>query len=1090
MIFNFRSSAQEGERILTHTPFARPTGSASLVNTDRLPSPEELRKTEVAHREQLTSDDEARRIARRFVLWRIILGPPLLFALIMTSLFVKWIALWVFAASVIVALGRVLLFGKRDSRTLLKILFLPTGLVIAGSWLQTIVGNPSGSLLGRMLFIVAAMTLFFSLFLTNSGPGGFGWDWLSRDQVFTPAGRRFLGPNGHLMSWTGLVDREFGPHRNRIIGGAITAILLLGGYGLLYSQLIGHRDSWDLIAMRQVSDGELNEGRGLLTLATIFTVISVAVLLVFFRRNGPAGKLLGQYLRYDGDRSGAPGVWRPPQTAQRRRTLLTAQFASFAVAYFLGTGFLLGRDPDQPFSSYQFLFRTTDRVIGEVVNGSQNAPVAAPSRTSPSTPAPGPREMSNLENDARAFVDSVAAAERRKQEENRSAPMGSVQQADSAMRGLIKRDTLPDPSLTLASLTFIPAQFRATIRPTPSPSPTPESTSDFQDPSLLENAAAVLTAFIGAGGIDGNISVQRVLLRPYAYSQHFALLLFISIVTLTPLLVLLLLPSMLQLELMGWAHKGYVAWVARTPWECAVTRVRESEAEFEGPDGETIREKEHLFLGIEPNANYPVLLDQKLLGEHTYIVGDSGSGKTSLGIMPMVMQLMRDGTDPIVIIDLKGDTALYNMVRNEAESRRRKFLFFTPEYQKASHYFNPFENFERSSRTLSSFATLFLDALSLNHGEGYGRGYFTARNRQLLFSVLKANPNVKNFEELYNLLTADKNAKEDVFELVATMQMLSDYKKLNTPWEDVPEDQVIHMARLLEQREIAYFFLPAAIESISVREIGKLALFSLMSAAIARQREGKEPRQVYVVIDEFQRLAGENFSILLEQARSFGISLILANQTISDLNTHSKDLRPSIRTNTRAKMFFSVTEPEELSGLSSLSGQALMETRSRGTTRGSRSLLPQHSESESFSEQLVPRLSPQTIQLISDHPHDFLLLVSRGRGLTQFGGLPVHVRTSWPISFDEYNRLRTQPWPEPPKDERERIASGLEVEEVTIKERERTISAYSREQASKVAASIAGYFELRQVEDPDALVDPREQQRNDKLQKLFEDGQL
>ena len=47
--------------------------------------------------------------------------------------------------------------------------------------------------------------------------------------------------------------------------------------------------------------------------------------------------------------------------------------------------------------------------------------------------------------------------------------------------------------------------------------------------------------------------------------------------------------------------------------------------------------------------------------------------------------------------------------------------------------------------------------------------------------------------------------------------------------------------------------------------------------------------QCYLVVDEFQRIAGENFRIVLEQARSFGLGAILANQTVSDLNTPSVD---------------------------------------------------------------------------------------------------------------------------------------------------------------------------------------------------------
>ena len=310
-----------------------------------------------------------------------------------------------------------------------------------------------------------------------------------------------------------------------------------------------------------------------------------------------------------------------------------------------------------------------------------------------------------------------------------------------------------------------------------------------------------------------------------------------------------------------------------------------------------------------------------------------------------------------------------------------------------------------------------LDALSLNHGEGYGRGYFTARNRQLLYNLVKGH-NPSSFAELYALMPKmNSRASQDAFELVAVLQMLADYPVLQvlpSSTTGLPDSESIHMARLLEEGEIAYFWLPAAIESISVREIGKLAIFSLLSAAVARQQEGKPTVPVYLVIDEFQRIAGENFSILLEQARSFGIHLILANQTISDLNTHSKDLRPTVRTNTRTKFFFSVTEPDEIRALSSLSGEALIELSSRSVSRPADTWGGQRTETMSLSEKIIPRLTTQDIQRHSDHPEEFILHVSRGSGFSQFAGLPIAVRALRPMPRDKHDYFSAEPWPTEP----------------------------------------------------------------------------
>ena len=121
---------------------------------------------------------------------------------------------------------------------------------------------------------------------------------------------------------------------------------------------------------------------------------------------------------------------------------------------------------------------------------------------------------------------------------------------------------------------------------------------------------------------------------------------------------------------------------------------------------------------------------------------------------------------PMVIIDLKGDPALFHTVRLEAEERRRQlgitdprdpryaFRFFTSEKGKATHHFNPFQSLESSSRSLIQICHLFLDSLSLSHGEGYGRSYYSRKNRHLLYEALEAEPRPRSFEARYERLAA------------------------------------------------------------------------------------------------------------------------------------------------------------------------------------------------------------------------------------------------------------------------------------------------------------------------------------------------
>jgi hypothetical protein len=232
-----------------------------------------------------------------------------------------------------------------------------------------------------------------------------------------------------------------------------------------------------------------------------------------------------------------------------------------------------------------------------------------------------------------------------------------------------------------------------------------------------------------------------------------------------------------------------------------------------------------------------------------------------------------------------------------------------------------------------------------------------------------------------------------------------------------------------------YFWLPAAVESVSAREISKLALFALLSAAIDRPRqEPTAPRgPYYVFIDEFQRLAGENFKIILEQARSFGLSAILANQSVSDLKTPDTDLRPTVQTNTRVKFFFSIQDAAEARALSEISGEEVVHRRSWSQTQDVTSFVRfgPVGRTESVSEAVKPRLSIADIRRASDHPNQFAFFVSRGSGLSQFGGLPIVVSGGWPMSFETYRRRRDTHWPKavvlPPPPSPEELARGEQI---------------------------------------------------------------
>jgi hypothetical protein len=485
-------------------------------------------------------------------------------------------------------------------------------------------------------------------------------------------------------------------------------------------------------------------------------------------------------------------------------------------------------------------------------------------------------------------------------------------------------------------------------------------------------------------------------------------------------------------------------------WDDLVELLSESPyREYDGRGG-IISENRHLLLGYRIfDGEGPVLLDRNLLKQHLHILGRTGSGKTTLGIMPILTQLIRGyaGVDPrtgsfdysdpepVVVLDLKGDRPLFETVRQEAEKRGQDFLFFSADPARRSYYFNPFSLFRTEQTSLPQQAQSLLDALGLNHGEGYGRSYFTRISRQRLMNVLREYGTPTSFKDLHEKLKAySKRHKQtqDTFELEAAVEAFLFYPHLfTTPDQERRHPQsIIHFDRVLEEAQVVYFWLPGATQSISAREIGKLVLFNLFTAAKSRADKDLPKRQAYLVIDEFQRLVGENLTTILEQARSFNIATILSNHSAAQLKTaDNKNLWPIINDTTAATLYFGTSNIDEIRIISELSDERF---ELRRTTTETSSSSSGHSLSEmgafqadinttstgsqsgishALSEHPVPRLKPADIVKLLSHPERFIFWPHADSGFTRFSGLPTPVQGLHIMPEAEHERRESVPWP-------------------------------------------------------------------------------
>ena len=433
--------------------------------------------------------------------------------------------------------------------------------------------------------------------------------------------------------------------------------------------------------------------------------------------------------------------------------------------------------------------------------------------------------------------------------------------------------------------------------------------------------------------------------------------------------------------------------------------------------------KTSIFVGLNAWDNSPVIVPRKVFQEHAHFLGDTGSGKTSMGITPLMTQLIRQGDCSIVVVDLKGDDlAMFHGAKSEAEKSGLPFKWFSNQLEKSTYVFNPLSQKHFSKLGLYQRTDVITGSLGLQYGTDYGRSYFSDANAQLLYRCFQSNPDIKSFDQLLECLQDKSNFRgvnpqllRDGSHLQAILARLASFEPLNAiPGGKIPTKAIeagIDLSNAFCKPSVYYFYLSAALGTTSSAEMARLVLYSLLSAA----KEAAKPRtKTFVFIDEFQRITAKNLELFLQTARSFDIGVILANQSMSDLKTTDVDLASTVKTNCRFRQNFSVSDPAEITELSNVSGETVIHGKSFLVPSAVLEILTGRTfaDAVTLSEQVIPRMSTNQILLAGDHPEQSIVRIRRGEGYAQYGGFPFVLHSCHHISFEEYQRLQNQEWPQ------------------------------------------------------------------------------
>ena len=439
-------------------------------------------------------------------------------------------------------------------------------------------------------------------------------------------------------------------------------------------------------------------------------------------------------------------------------------------------------------------------------------------------------------------------------------------------------------------------------------------------------------------------------------------------------------------------------------------------------------ERDSVYLGRVVADGSPVLVPRSVFRQHAHGLGDSGGGKTSLFLCPIIEQLASNGDCSVIVLDLKADSlellasqqSAIEVAKREW-SKRLPVKVFSNQFDRPTFAFNPMTQPFWSKLDRLTQTDILCGATGLTYGSDYGEGFYSSANAANVYYALKTFPHIRTFKELatglgHVILSAKKHELNPEIRRAGVhvhevMKRLAACQPLNvtesTGHDPAVVDEAIDLMQVFQQPQMLYFHLSATLSPSCAPEIARLVNYMLLAAATKSVRR----HPVYLVIDEFQRMVAANLEYMLQLARSLGVGVILANQSMEDLKKSRTNLIPAIEANCRLRQWFAVSCSEDQERLCKSSGLTVDIIRGRTVTTSSEG---KQSISRTETEKIVNRIEQQEVLLTTDHPFRSFLRISRGDGYAQYGGMPVIIESGYHITEREYSLRKAMPWPDLP----------------------------------------------------------------------------
>ncbi|MCC6348384.1 MAG: type IV secretory system conjugative DNA transfer family protein [Candidatus Eisenbacteria bacterium] len=333
-----------------------------------------------------------------------------------------------------------------------------------------------------------------------------------------------------------------------------------------------------------------------------------------------------------------------------------------------------------------------------------------------------------------------------------------------------------------------------------------------------------------------------------------------------------------------------------------------------------------LGTNMHAGKSTPVALSDDQRSRHLYVVGASGTGKSTL-LLSLILQSLDRG-EGLAVLDPHGDL-IDEVVRRLPASRRDDVVLLDPSDGEYPVGFNILQAHSELERTLlaSDLVSVFR-RLSTSWGDQMtsvlgnailaflesGRGGTLVDLRRFLveadfrrefLKTVNDSEVVYYWQKEFPLLSGKPQAplltRLDIFLRPKTIRYMVAQQDSRLDLRRIMDGGQVLLARLSQ----------GAIGEENAYLLGTLIVSKLQQLAMSRQEQAAaERRPFYLYVDEFHNFVTPSMESILSGARKYRLGLVLAHQDLRQIQSRSVDVLNSVLSNPYARICFRVGDQD------------------------------------------------------------------------------------------------------------------------------------------------------------------------------------